>query len=412
MIGLPWIQTIGASTGMIVALASPTDTDGFNWARVLRHEFVHILTLQETGFNIPHWYTEALAVREEGLDMPEQWQDLLLKRVPAGEVFNLRTVNSGFQRPDGPTDWSMAYCQSHLYAKYMVERFGDDALAKLLDAYRRHLPTAEAIPEVFSVSMDDFEAGYSAYLQKIVDELRPLRSKPFPTVEETKSAYEENQDDPQDAGRHALALLAARQFRAAGPIARAANKADPTQPDAAYVRARFAIARQNPEGAVELLTPALDEDDPHGDVLAQLARLKLDARENEEAARLYQIGVDRFPLEDRYLHGLAVALWRMDATERLRPVLEELAGRDFDNPAFRKKLAEMARDEGRYEDAIKWGIEAVYIDVEDVEVHQILADAYLETEQVEKARRELEALLTLDPGDEEAAALLEGLGGS
>lgn len=39
MVGLPWIQTIGASTGVIVALASPTATEEpFNWARVLRHE--------------------------------------------------------------------------------------------------------------------------------------------------------------------------------------------------------------------------------------------------------------------------------------------------------------------------------------------------------------------------------------
>ena len=35
MVGLPWIQTIGASTGVIVALASPTAADEpFNWAKV------------------------------------------------------------------------------------------------------------------------------------------------------------------------------------------------------------------------------------------------------------------------------------------------------------------------------------------------------------------------------------------
>ncbi|REK24405.1 MAG: hypothetical protein DWQ45_04185 [Planctomycetota bacterium] len=409
MIGLPWIQTIGASTGMIVALASPTDTEPFNWARVLRHEFVHILTLQETRFNIPHWYTEALAVHEEGLDMPEQWQNLLLHRVPAGDVFNLQTVNSGFQRPEGPTDWQMAYCQSHLYARYMTERFGDDALTNLLDAYRKNLSTSQAIPEVFSVSLEDFEAGYTTYLNRIVDELRPLRSAPYPSLEETQPAYDADNDDPAAAGRHALALLADRQVRAAAPIAKAANEADPTQPEAAYVLARFAIAKQNDERAIELLQTALDEKDPHGDVLAQLARLRLDARADEEAARLYQIGVNRFPLEDRYWHGLALALWRMDETDRLRPVLETLAERDFDNPAFRKKLAEIALAEARYEDAIAWGMQALYIDIEDVDVHQTLAEAYLHADQPEKARRELEAVLTLDPRNEQASTMLKTL---
>ena len=31
----------------------------FNWARVLKHEFVHVINLQQTDFNIPHWFTEA-----------------------------------------------------------------------------------------------------------------------------------------------------------------------------------------------------------------------------------------------------------------------------------------------------------------------------------------------------------------
>src|SRR5690606_23228977 len=87
MVGLPWIQTIGASTGVIVALASPNGVaEPFNWARVLRHEFVHVLTLQQTGFHIPHWFTEALAVTSEGYPRPEKWNRLLLERVPKGEL--------------------------------------------------------------------------------------------------------------------------------------------------------------------------------------------------------------------------------------------------------------------------------------------------------------------------------------
>ena len=71
MVGLPWIQTIGASTGMMVALASPTASpQPYNWARVVKHEFVHVLTLQQTHFNIPHWFTEALAVTSEDIQRP------------------------------------------------------------------------------------------------------------------------------------------------------------------------------------------------------------------------------------------------------------------------------------------------------------------------------------------------------
>ncbi|MEZ6067880.1 MAG: tetratricopeptide repeat protein [Planctomycetaceae bacterium] len=126
MTGLPWIQTIGASTGVIVALASPRATDEpYHWGRVLKHEYVHILTLQETDFNMPHWYTEALAVRTEGTLLNEQWQKLLLNRVPAGDVFTLQTVNSGFQRPEGLDDWTMAYCRCQ-YADFIERHWGEE----------------------------------------------------------------------------------------------------------------------------------------------------------------------------------------------------------------------------------------------------------------------------------------------
>ena len=138
-IGLPFIPTVGACTGKVVALASPRSTrQAFNWARVLKHELVHVITLQQTEFNIPHWYTEALAVESEGYPRPQEWNRMLLERVPTrSKLLNLDTINLGFIRPNEPDDRQMAYCQAQLYARYMHKRFGDDALIKMLMAYRR-----------------------------------------------------------------------------------------------------------------------------------------------------------------------------------------------------------------------------------------------------------------------------------
>ncbi len=409
MIGLPWIQTIGASTGMIVALASPTDREPFNWARVVRHEFVHILTLQETGFNIPHWYTEALAVREEGLDFPDEWQELLIERFDDADVFNLRTINSGFQRPNTASDWTLAYCQSHLYARYMVERFGEGALERLLDAYRRGLDTDAAIPDAFAIDIPDFELGYSEYLQRLLADIRPQRSPPWPELAAAEAAYEADKANAAAVGRYAFALMRAERFRDSGAMVAIALGLDPRQPDAAFVRARFALSRQKDDDAVEYLLTGLDEADPHAEVLAQLAKLRLDAGDNAEAARLYDIGTQHFPLEDRYWNGLAVALWRLDDIERLRPALEVAAARDFDNAAIRKKLARIALDEGRHADAIEWATDALHIDILDPELHRLLADAAIATGDTPRARHALESLLTIDPNNTEARTLLEDL---
>ncbi len=136
MVGLPYVGTVGACAGKMVALASPGSLEQpYNWARVLKHEFVHVLNLQQTNFNIPHWYTEALAVLNEDFPRPEIWNNLLAARVPKGELFNLDDINLGFIRPKSSNDWQMAYCQAELYAQYLLKTYGDDALAKMLDAY-------------------------------------------------------------------------------------------------------------------------------------------------------------------------------------------------------------------------------------------------------------------------------------
>jgi Flp pilus assembly protein TadD len=164
------------------------------------------------------------------------------------------------------------------------------------------------------------------------------------------------------------------------------------------------------DAAIELLTAVLNEEQPYADALAQLARLRLDAGDHAEAARLYEIGTKHFPLEDRYWSGLGIALWRAGDDSRLRPVLEYLVGREYDNAGIRKKLAEIASAEERYEDAVRWGREALFIDVTDVEVHTLLAKAYQKLEQPAKARREWQAVLALAPENGEAKGALESLG--
>src|SRR5947209_1044131 len=173
-VALPFIPTVGACTGKVVALASPrTGKAPFNWARVMKHELVHVITLQQTEFNIPHWYTEALAVESEGFPRPQPWNKMLVERVPTRrKLLNLDTINLGFIRPKEPDDRQLAYCQAQLYAQYMLQRFGPDALMKMLDAYRRGLTTDRAVTTCFGVEKADFEGQYLSFLDGVVKTIR------------------------------------------------------------------------------------------------------------------------------------------------------------------------------------------------------------------------------------------------
>ena len=118
---------------------------------------------------------------------------MLARRVPQGDVFDLDTINMGFVRPGSSEDWQMAYCQAELYAEYMLARFGDDSLAKMLDCYADNLTTPVAIKRSFGVEQNDFEKGYSAYIKKLVESLSVGGSKPQPmTLAELDRARKHN----------------------------------------------------------------------------------------------------------------------------------------------------------------------------------------------------------------------------
>ena len=106
MVGTAVHCTVGACGGKIVAVASPNDMpQKFHWGRVLKHEFVHVVNLQQTDFNIPHWFTEGIAVRLEEMPRPTSWNEILAKRAAADDLFDLTDINYGFIRPQNQDDW-------------------------------------------------------------------------------------------------------------------------------------------------------------------------------------------------------------------------------------------------------------------------------------------------------------------
>lgn len=346
MVGLPWIQTIGASTGQMVALASPTSNQGYNWSRVVRHEFVHVVTLQRTNFRIPHWYTEALAVRSEGVPRPQEWDDLLRERVPKDALRTLDDLNAAFIRPEKPADWQFAYCQSLLYANHLDETVGGDVHRKLLEAYAEGLTTTDAIARVTGQSAEEFEAGYRERLRAIAAGLGEA------TEVEPSAEVRELLED---------AVTAARRKRTAEAIA--------------------------------MLETALDRDAPQPQVLELLGKLTLLDGDATGAAGLFALGRDKFPRDGKWLKLHAAALLKVGDTPELRPLLEQVASADIDDARAAKKLAELAAAEGDQAAAKRWALRALSVTPDDAALHRLLAtacDALGEPDRAATARRHAE----------------------
>ncbi|SIO43087.1 Tetratricopeptide repeat-containing protein [Singulisphaera sp. GP187] len=397
-IGLPFIPTVGACTGKVVALASPRATGKpFNWARVLKHELVHVITLQQTDFNIPHWYTEALAVESEGFPRPQEWNKLLLERVPSrSKLLNLDTINLGFIRPKEPDDRQMAYCQAQLYAQYMLKRFGSDALIKMLGAYRRGLTTDRAIAACFHVEKADFEAEYLTSLDEVVKTIRTRVNDEKPIkFSQLERMLKEKPDDADLNARMAYEHFARRDLKEARPFAEKALKAVPHQPLASYVKARLLVTIGDEESALAVLEPALDPNKPNERVIDLLAELQLKAGKLDEAERLYELARRDDPVHTKWIAGLARVHLRQKNDAKFLTDLAMIADNDADDLDVRKALAERHLAAKQPDLAEKWAMECLYVNVYDPACHLFLADALAAQKKYAPAIEEYQTAIEL-----------------
>jgi len=400
MTGLPYVGTVAASSGPMVGMVSPGSPGcpPFNWSRVLRHELVHVVTLQQTDFDIPHWFTEALAVHSEQTPRPHRWNEILRRRHATGALYTLRTINFGFTRPSSGDDWHLAYCQAELYLDYMTERFSKAAVGRLLGAYAKGLDTPAAIRQATGVSEAQFERGYADYVDKLIDGLSGLvRRGPERPMDDLLAKHRKSPDDPDAAAELALAYLRRGARDEAAELVQAVVAAEPAHALAGVVAARLLLAEDKPEEAAARLERCLDRKRPQADVLELLASLRRRAKEHTAAAELYALGHRLEPANPAWLQGLARVYLATKDNERLAETLAELARLDPSDLGSRKKLARLALDRGDFDAAYRFARESLEIDVRDGEIHGLLGEALAGQARQKEAVEELRTAVELSP---------------
>lgn len=171
--GSPWIGTVGASTGRVIALVAPRkgkQTMGpFNWAQVLRHEFTHTVTLSATDNRISHWMTEGLAVCQEHAPIPWAWAPMLYQAVHRDELFAMEGLTWGFVRPRRPIDRQLAYAQSFWICSYIEQTYGHAAILRMMEEYRKGRRQEDIFPTVLGRDEAQFSSEFFEWAKKQVD---------------------------------------------------------------------------------------------------------------------------------------------------------------------------------------------------------------------------------------------------
>lgn len=379
--GRPWIHTVGACTGRVIALDAPrasTELQGtYNIAQVLRHEFTHTVTLAATNNRIPHWYTEALAVSQEDGPRTFAWWEQLADAVRRDRLFPVERLNWGFIRPQRPGDRSLAYAQSEWIAEYIVERYGYENLSAMLTLFRDGISQAQVFAQLYNVSEAEFDRGFAVWARGQVER------------------YNFDLTPPEDPS----ALRAA---------------VDAT-PDAAELWGRLARAEHdadNPEKALEAAHRVLELDENNADGL-EIAALVLakEARQeqNDVRRKLYQDEI--LPLLER-LAVVAPENW----TASKMSALIYLARKDYDkailqlerlqrwcplDPTSWSGLGGIYFDRGDYDQALPQLLEVARIEAHDAEVPAQIAKIYRTRGQLPDALYWYRRTLNVNPVDAE-----------
>jgi tetratricopeptide (TPR) repeat protein len=390
VIGIPDLHTIGACTGRMFAMVSPTGKGirkPFNWGRVIRHELVHIFNLEQTNFQVPHWLTEGLAVRNEGFPRPPSWGQLLAERVAKDDLLDLSTINLGFMRPRSPSEWTLAYAQSQLYVEYLTKTHGENCIAGLLAAYRDGKDTHAAIRGVCGVDVPTLERGYKTYVREVAGQaIGKPPEKPL-TLVQLQAAVEKTPDDADLSARLAEQYWKRRRARDARELVDKVLKDQPKHGLALFVKAQLLLAAGEDESAQKLLEEAAAIDPPEPKVLKTLGKMYYDAAQWEKAEAVYDRGRKAEPFETSWLEDLSRVAKQTGDTAKRIAVLSELAPTDADDLEQRRELAALLSAAGRWAEAERWAKEALEIDVNDAKVRELYLKALTEQGKADVAER-------------------------
>lgn len=176
-LGLPGLGALGVCFGQVIAADSPSAraTGEFNWGSTLWHEYTHVITLQMTDYRIPRWFSEGLSVYEERRARPgwgDDWNPVFLRAFASGRWLKIADLDAGFQRPRSPEDLPIAYFQASQVCEFIVDRFGFDAILRMLALYREKAQTADILKQVLKLSESEFDRAFKEYIET---KTRPLQ---------------------------------------------------------------------------------------------------------------------------------------------------------------------------------------------------------------------------------------------
>jgi tetratricopeptide (TPR) repeat protein len=169
--GMPGLGALGVTFGEVVAMDSPSarKPGDFNWGATLWHEMSHVYILTATNHRVPRWFTEGLAVHEEGEHSPE-WSDRVTPEVLIAirekKLLPLAVLDRGFVYPEYPSQVVVSYFQAGSICDFVKAKWGEEKLLDMVHSYAKSLTTAEVVRQDLALAPEEFDKQYLTWIDK------------------------------------------------------------------------------------------------------------------------------------------------------------------------------------------------------------------------------------------------------
>lgn len=170
-VGMPGLGALGVTFGEVIAIDSPSarKPGDFNWGATLWHEMSHAYVLTATKNHVPRWFTEGLAVHEEGERSPE-WSNRatpeVLMAIREQKLLPVLKLDRGFVYPEYPAQVVVSYFQAGSICDFVKERWGEPKLLEMVHSYAGLRTSNEVIERDLSLSPEEFDKQYLTWINK------------------------------------------------------------------------------------------------------------------------------------------------------------------------------------------------------------------------------------------------------
>jgi len=301
-LGIPGLGALGVCFGFVIAQDSPSARGAgeFNWGSTLWHEYTHVITLQMTDYRIPRWFSEGLSVYEERRARPgwgDDWNPLFVRAFTEKRWFKIADLDAGFMRPKSPADVPVAYFQASQICEFIAERYGFDAILRMLQMYRDKAHTPEILQQVLKLSESDFDREFGAYIEAKVRPLQQALMTPTNSAASLSKAEVLKAVETQDT--FALHLRAAELLAADGDTQGAITHYNRALELFPYVTgdgnpyqalAKLLEQKGDKAQAAKTLETLVKTDENNLEALRSIARLRLELGERQQALEALQAG--------------------------------------------------------------------------------------------------------------------------